>query len=93
MQCCFDCRYFRMVGRDDPEELVESDWKDGCCEGECRRHPPQVGKLARDLHGDEFRQYGDFPKILGSDWCGEFAPRDNPVATTALPVATRAGAA
>jgi hypothetical protein len=80
-----------MEGKNDPEEIVELDWKDGCCEGECRRHPPRVGRLGRDCHGDEFREYGDFPKVLGSDWCGEFAARPSPSAETAQPVGVRTG--
>ncbi len=72
-RCCFDCDFFHIEGHD-VSELTEADWQGGCAEGECRFHPPVLGpEIERD--GDTFRCFGEFPKVLSSDWCGQFQPR------------------
>lgn len=72
-RCCFNCDYFHLedhgVG-----EMTEADWQAGFAEGECRISPPVLGpEIERD--GDTFRCFGEFPKVLSNDWCGQFKPR------------------
>ena len=67
--CCFDCRFFvpdHRTGND----LTEDDW-DECLPGECRRLPPALGDLVEDRYGDKDRCFGQWPKVIASDWCGE----------------------
>ena len=72
-RCCFDCDYFEIEGKD-VSAMTEADWQDGCAEGECRFNPPVLGpEIERD--GDTFRCFGEFPKVLSSDWCGQFKQR------------------
>lgn len=72
-RCCFDCDYFEIEGKD-VSAITEADWHDGCAEGECRFNPPGLGpEIERD--GDTFRCFGEFPKVLSSDWCGQFKQR------------------
>lgn len=69
---CFNCRLFA-PGAGGHNELTE-DEVDHCLEGECRRHPPCLGVTLIDRHGDEFRHFGEWPKVLGGDWCGLHEP-------------------
>lgn len=96
---CLDCRYFVPEGRLhndlDEEEAARPDRVDG----ECRRYCPTLGQMLTDRHGDGFRHYGEWPKVMGCDSCGEFRPheraaqhaprRDGTIATT-RPCAERA---
>ncbi|TET32868.1 MAG: hypothetical protein E3J72_18740 [Planctomycetota bacterium] len=72
-RCCYDCDYFY--------SSVELTGKEQCIdhvEGECRRQPPVVGdyfKGSGDEDTDE-HGFGEFPKVLGADWCGEFVKRE-----------------
>ncbi len=68
---CFDCRFFS-TGRLSP--LTEKDW-DEALPGECRRYPPQIGDMVKNKHGDEEHWFGEFPKVMAGEWCGEFAAR------------------
>ena len=65
---CIDCRFF------DPESMVPDDSPADLVEGECRRHPPVVGVMITDRHGDESRHLGEWPRVLGCFWCGAFEP-------------------
>ena len=42
--------------------------------GQCRREPPQLGEILMDRHGEAFRHFGEWPKVLGCDWCGAYQP-------------------
>ena len=68
---CFDCRFFVPEGRLH-NDLTEDQWDD-CLEGTCRAEPPSLGELLADRHGERFRHYGEWPKVMASDWCGRFA--------------------
>jgi len=73
-RCCFDCDFFMPSGIADASELKESDWKTGAEDGECRRHPPHLGPMVKTKN-DEFRHYGEWPRVMFCEWCGEFCPR------------------
>ncbi|MBI1367150.1 MAG: hypothetical protein GC162_00700 [Planctomycetes bacterium] len=66
---CVDCRHFEPYGRIDPDAPL-----DPYAEGECRRQCPALGPMITDRHGDEFRHFGEWPKVLACDWCGEYTP-------------------
>jgi hypothetical protein len=66
---CINCRFFA------PERPEHDPSKPDFVEGECRRHPPALGIMLIDRHGDDFRHFGEWPKVLGSDWCGDYEPR------------------
>ena len=72
-RCCFDCNFFELdngIARGH----TESDGAAGHTEGECRFNPPVLGpEIERD--GETIRLYGEFPLVLGTDWCGRFQPR------------------
>ena len=72
-RCCFDCDYFQIDGKDVPE-VSESDWDEGRAEGECRLGPPVLGSEI-ERNGESIRLLGKFPKVLVTDWCGQFRPR------------------
>ncbi|HQL76544.1 MAG TPA: hypothetical protein PLD58_25505 [Phycisphaerae bacterium] len=72
---CFDCRFFVPTGMSH-NDLAPGQWSE-CMEGECRRNPPRLGMLLTDRNGDDFRHYGEWPKVMAADWCGEFKPRQN----------------
>lgn len=71
--CCFDCRFFAPDHRT-CNDLTEDEW-DECLPGECRRRCPALGPMVTDRYGDEQRHFGEWPKVLASDWCGEFQKR------------------
>lgn len=68
---CWDCRFYTPESGHD----VTGPWPDECEPGECHRYPPRVGGLVKDRHGDDWRCYADFPKVMACDWCGEYQPR------------------
>jgi len=69
---CWYCQFFEPDGSAD----LSKPWTDDLLPGECRRHPPQIGDLInRDTHEEE-RLFGDFPRVMAGDWCGEFQHRD-----------------
>lgn len=72
-RCCFDCDYFQIDGKDIPE-VAESDWDYGRAEGECHLNPPVLGPEI-ESQGETIRHYGEFPRVLVCDWCGQFQPR------------------
>jgi len=72
---CFHCRFFA------PDEAghgnaAHGHW-DECMEGECRHDTPRLGDLLVDRHGDAFRHFGQWPKVMAGDWCGRFEPRQD----------------
>jgi hypothetical protein len=71
--CCFDCVFFA-PGGSQHNNLTE-DQLDDCLEGECHRNCPTLGDMSTDRHGDEFRCFGEWPKVLAGDWCGRFRAR------------------
>ncbi len=62
---CIDCRFFKPEGMDTPYDHDH-------VEGECRRHVPMLGVMLTDRHGEEFRHFGEWPRVLGCDWCGDY---------------------
>ena len=70
---CFDCRFFVPDDRLH-NDLTEDDW-DEILEGECRAGLPALGPVVTDRHGDEYRHYGEWPRVLASFWCGQFQPK------------------
>ena len=72
---CFQCRYFAPEGRLH-NDLTENQW-DECLEGECRAGLPALGQLLTDRHGDEFRHFGEWPKVMAGDWCGHFVRKED----------------
>ncbi len=73
-RCCFDCDYYQIDNKE-VSDLTDDDWQGGCAEGECRFNPPVLGEEI-ERNGDKYRSYGEFPKVLSSDWCGQFRPRN-----------------
>lgn len=73
-RCCFDCEFFQ-IDNNDVGELTELDWDLGRATGECRHSPPIVGDLSNS-NGEEFRAFGEFPKVFVTEWCGQFQPRN-----------------
>lgn len=75
--CCYNCRFFSpgdlgCSSYDHNDTLGE--FKEGD-EGICRRHTPRHGKTLTRKNGDEFVCFGEWPKVMVNDWCGEFQPR------------------
>ena len=70
---CFDCRFLVPDDRLH-NDLTQDDWDD-ILEGECRASLPALGPVVTDRHGDEYRHYGEWPRVLASFWCGHFQPR------------------
>ena len=73
---CFCCRFFI------PDGMLFSQLRGvppkDCLDGECHRHGPELGVVLVDPDGDEFRHYGEWPKVMADDWCGEFVTRQCP---------------
>lgn len=61
---CDQCRFFHR--RSDPTGERKP------IDGECRRHPPLVGEMLGDRICRDDRLLAAFPRVLISDWCGEF---------------------
>ena len=51
-----------------------------CLEGQCHAELPVLGQMLKDRQGDPFRDFGEWPKVLASDWCGHFVAAREPVA-------------
>jgi hypothetical protein len=62
------------MGNIEPSQLKESDWVTGAEDGECRRHPPYLGEMIKTKN-DEWRHFGEWPRVMFCDWCAEFIPR------------------
>ena len=69
---CWHCRFFEPS---DPSSL-EKPWTDETLPGECRLLPPQIGDLIKRGTDDEERWFGNFPRVMAGDWCGQFQPRE-----------------
>ena len=83
-RCCFDCDFFMPYCTDDASELTESDWKTGAEDGECHYGPPCLGPMIKTKL-DEERFYGEWPRVMYSDWCGRFVRRKKPCRAASLP--------
>ncbi len=70
---CFDCVHFTPGGTR-RNDLTEDQW-DECLEGECHRHTPHLGPVFKDRDGDTYRHFGQWPRVMAGDWCGEFESR------------------
>lgn len=74
---CYNCRFFSpgehgCASYELEQKLGEFEES---LEGVCRRHFPRVGQLLKSQNGKEFYDYGVWPIVLASQWCGEFQPR------------------
>lgn len=70
--CCFDCKYFcPEAGKASVDDLAEKDWNEAM-PGECRRHAPRVGQYLGEDHPFNSYDYGQWPMVQASNWCGEF---------------------
>ena len=69
---CWHCRFFEPPN----PEVLNQPWTDETLSGECRLHPPQVGDLLHRGTEDEERWFGNFPRVMAGDWCGQFWPRE-----------------
>ena len=69
---CWHCSFFH------PEGIVSRQQPlfDEAQPGECRIYPPQVGDLIHRGTDDEQRWYGNFPRVMAGDWCGQFQVND-----------------
>ena len=76
--CCFDCRFFSPGEHGCPswetENSLPKQW-DESFEGLCRFNTPLLGDLIKDKDGDEFRFFGQWPKMMACDWCRKFKSR------------------
>lgn len=70
---CFGCQFF-VREESTHNDLTEEQW-DSCLEGQCRAGLPVLGRMLKDRHGDPFRDFGEWPKVMASDWCGKFERR------------------
>ena len=73
-RCCFNCEFFQVDGKE-CAGVTEEDWDEGRAVGECRLNPPVVGDPAVNLDGEEFRLFGEYPRVVCTDWCGQFKGR------------------
>ncbi len=69
---CEDCRYFQP----DDELSLTVPWTDEALPGECRCNPPVVGDVILVGTDEEQRWFGNFPRVMASDWCGRLVVRD-----------------
>ena len=70
---CFDCRFFcTFDGETRADDLTQSDLHE-CLQGHCRRNTPMVGHFRGEDQALEY-DYGQWPLVLGSNWCGRFEP-------------------
>ena len=76
---CFNCRFFSRedTGRPTDAHEVIPEGQSVSAEGECRRKPPRHGNTIIRKDRSEFICFGDWPKVLADDWCGEFEPIAN----------------
>lgn len=70
---CFDCRFFCTFDGDTrADDLTQSDLRE-CLQGHCRRDTPIVGHFRGEDQALEY-DYGQWPLVLGGNWCGRFEP-------------------
>lgn len=70
---CFDCRFFCTFDGDTrADDLTQSDLHE-CLQGHCRRNTPIVGHFRGEDQALEY-DYGQWPLVLGGNWCGRFEP-------------------
>jgi len=62
-ETCFTCRFFGKV----------ASWASSEHDGLCRRHAP-IKALVITMDGDtaQDRARGEWPKVNGEDWCGDY---------------------
>ena len=77
--CCANCQYF-LLGDDfltvDDSEANRLKPFYGDSEGECHRKSPRPGPVDnKKFNGKTLRNFGEWVKVMASDWCGEFEPR------------------
>ncbi len=74
---CFDCCYYSPGEYGCPSYYHDQQIGefDESAEGICRRHTPRHGETITQHNGDEFTCFAEWPKVMASDWCGEFKPR------------------
>jgi len=71
-QSCFLCRFFSLCNTDVRSSGIPLD-ELGDVRGFCRINPPTVGRFC----GPELKleyDYGQWPIVQPSDWCGAFQP-------------------
>lgn len=79
---CFDCRFFCTFDGDArADDLTQADRQESL-QGHCRRNPPIVGHFRGEGQSLEY-DYGQWPLVLGGDWCGRFEPCERAVRDTA----------
>ena len=69
--CCY-CIFFVTLDGDHAASLRPADQAE-CLQGHCRRNPPSVGRFRGEDEDLEY-DYGQWPLVLSSDWCGAFEP-------------------
>ena len=75
MTRCLDCGFFCTLNGDHADDLTQADLK-RCDQGECWRNTPAVGRFRGEDESLEY-DYGQWPVVLGCDWCGRFEPCAN----------------
>ncbi len=88
---CFDCRFFVPEGKLH-NDLAEEQWAESLA-GECRRLCPALGPMVTDRHGDQFRHFGEWPRVMAAEWCGRFEPKPPAVGPRTVRMARLAGEA
>lgn len=79
---CFDCRFFCTFDGDTrSDDLTQSDLHE-CLQGHCRRNTPMVGHFRGEDQALEY-DYGQWPLVLGGNWCGRFEPCERAIRDTA----------
>jgi len=94
LPCCYLCRFFSPGDSGTPrdEELEEiPEGGDYTLVGVCRRRPPELGPVVRQSDGEDWRTYGEWPRVMACDWCGEFEQRADPLPYTEACTAAVAG--
>ena len=69
--CCWHCRLFEPT-----HPVAHEKPYDETLPGEARPHPPLVGDLIKRGTDAEGRWFGNFPRVMAGDWCGQFQPRE-----------------
>ena len=73
---CFECRFYSPGDYGcpmDEEDIEIPPEGDDCLPGVCRRHPPLLGELVEKAeYAELWRSYGEWPKVMACDWCGDF---------------------
>jgi len=73
---CLDCRFFSTDDGVRSADLAPVK-HDECLQGHCRRNPPTVGHFRGENLSLEY-DYGQWPIVLSTDWCGAFQPNPPP---------------